>query len=392
MIDVKVSHIDTSMASKGARSLRVRISSNVSFETPVRPISHTELTAKSFLGYRGEIQAPISALPVNLNSGDRFERFLRNNGMVNETRRKLQSMSDSTHMCPSFSILQTPPLNPENKLPFKIAFDMQCSVEDMDYICIPVVESGENLFESIVTDWCESAEDNFDKGAVPQIRMDEDPALFSKKLNVLCELSKTGMVPVINVVYANPNKNSIQFAELWSRREDLNAIVNCSEVPAKGREFYTGVNADLEEYLIQHGVDSITRRKYSTSPIQIYARIMAEPPTDLEGVDDYTIAVHSAGIRISGNLWRSTEHPLLCSCSVCRGDSRDKLVERFAYKDNGDIEQSGLSYYSKIHDHQSDQLELNDLRKYIRSSELKEYDEQLELKRSTILNSLRPLT
>lgn len=388
MIDsVKIRYVDKSVASKGARTLDVRVSSSESFETPTRPISTIELTAKSFLGYRGELTAHISALPLDLKDGGKYQKFLRNNGTVNEARRKLQSMSDSTYMCPSFPILQLPSLCASDEHPLKIAFDMQCSVEDMDYICIPVIGPGSDGFERIVVDWCESAEDNV-KGAVPQIRMDEDPKTFSEKLDILCDLSKTGLITIVNVIYADPDKNSLQFAELWSRREDMSAIVNCSEVPREGSVFRKGVNMDREEYLIQHGVDSITRKKHFVSPNYIYMRNMAEPPEDFDGVDNYDVAVHSASVRISGSLWRETEHPPFCGCSVCRGDTREKLIERFAYKDDGAIERSGMSYYSKLHDHQSDQSELSGMRKFIRSSEMNEYEKLLEQKRKELLDSL----
>ncbi|MCL2510199.1 MAG: hypothetical protein FWF07_03875 [Methanomassiliicoccaceae archaeon] len=389
MIDsVKIKHLDRSIASKGARTLEVRVSSSVSFETPTRPISTTELTAKSFLGYRGELMAPLSALPVDLKTGSKFQKFLKNNGTVNDTRRKLQSMSDSTFMCPSFPILQMPTLNVSDDLPLKIAFDMQCSVEDMDYVCIPAVGPEAESYERIIIDWCESAEDSYGKGAVPQIRMDENPEAFSKKLGILCELSKTGLVMILNVIYANPDRNSVQFAELWRQRENMNAIVNCSEVPSKGKEFRKGVNIDLEEYLIQHGIDSITRKKHSVDSKYIFKRNMEDPPKGLDGIDRYDVAVHSASVRMSGDLWGSTKHPPLCGCSVCRGDNRERLIERFAYKDNRDLERSGMRYFSMIHDHQSDQSELGVMRSFIRSGEMVEYEKQLELKRNELLDSL----
>ncbi|AIZ56890.1 hypothetical protein Mpt1_c10180 [Candidatus Methanoplasma termitum] len=386
---VKVGYVDSSMASKGARTLSVKVSSSRSFETPTRPISTTELTAKSFLGYRGEISSPIAALPVDLKTGGKYQKFLKNNGVVNDTRRKLQSMSDSTFMCPSFPILQLPALKLDDKRPFKIAFDMQCSVEDMDYINIPPIDSGHRAFERMIVDWCQSAEDNYDKGAVPQLRMDEAPVIFSKKLDVLCDLSRSGMITIVNMIYANPYTNSLQYAELWGRRNDMCAIVNCSEVPAKGdHEYMTGVNSDLEDYLIQHGMDSITRKKHSVSPKFMYMRNMEEPPADLDGIDEFDVAVHHASIRVSKDLWKATSHPLMCDCSVCRGNTRDEIVDRFAYKDDGQIERSWLRYYSNMHDHQSDQSELERMRSYIRTDEMSEYEKQVETDRNDLLRKL----
>ena len=207
-------------------------------------------------------------------------------------------------------------------------------------------------------------------------------------MDILCELSKTGSITIVNLVYANPANCVQQLAELWNRREDLWAIVNCSEVPSKGSAYRSGIHADLEEYLIQHGIDSITRKKRMMSPKSVYVLNRKESPADLNDIDSFDIAIHDASIRISKDLWNSTNHPLICNCSVCRGNNREQLIDRFAYKDNGDIARSGLRYYSKIHDHQSDQLELNRMRKFIKSNEMDEYELKIESDRNELLTLL----
>jgi hypothetical protein len=47
-----------------------------------------------------------------------------------------------------------------------------------------------------------------------------------------------------------------------------------------------------------------------------------------------------------------------------------------------------MRYNSNIHDHQSDQLELSGIRKFIRSGEMAEYEKQLEINRSKLLDPL----
>jgi carbamoylphosphate synthase small subunit len=53
----------------------------------------------------------------------------------------------------------------------------------------------------------------------------------------------------------------------------------------------------VEEYLIQHGIDTITRKKHSADPKYMFMRSMEEPPKGLDGVDKYDMAVHSASLR-----------------------------------------------------------------------------------------------
>lgn len=143
---------------------------------------------------------------------------------------------------------------------------------------------------------------------------------------------------------------------------------------------------DEETFLLQNGFDMITKKKYSVS--QAYVKYLAVRPkvVSINDIDDYRIARHSASAAIRKNLWNRMEHPPECRCSVCRGQEREQLIERFGYLDNGDISKSGLRYYSVLHDHQSDMQELEVFRKYTASEGAEEYDRRVsdnftELKR-----------
>lgn len=72
---IKIKDIDTTLATKGGRVLEIRCGSR-SFLTPTRPLSATEISAKSYLGYRGEIRSDIAAIAVDF-SGKRKELFLK---------------------------------------------------------------------------------------------------------------------------------------------------------------------------------------------------------------------------------------------------------------------------------------------------------------------------
>lgn len=385
-LDVRISHVDTTLASRGARTLDIRISSSVSFKTPTRPISVKEASAKNFLGYRGEIDAPISAYPMDLKTGDRLEKFRRNNGFIKEEKRALQSFLYSNYKRPCFTILQLPPLIAEDKHSFKVAFDMQKDMDALDMMCIPELDQNSGEYNRIITDWCESAED-LGKLAVPQLCLGDRLDVFEKRLDILCELSGTGAIPVVNIRYS-PN-SAHQLVSLWDHREDLKSIVNCSEVPTKIKDnIGTGVASDQETDLIQHGFDSVTRRKMSVSPKFIAKRNMEDAPRTLNDIDPYKMAYHEAALSIEGKMWQSISHHPECGCSVCRKDQWDRIIERFAFKDNGDISPSGMRYYSALHDHQSDMIELEVMRDYIVSDGIKEYDERISENRTNILISL----
>ena len=80
---------------------------------------------------------------------------------------------------------------------------------------------------------------------------------------------------------------------------------------------------------------------------------------------------------IDGGVWRRMEHSPECRCPVCRGEPRQTLIDRFAYKDNGDIDPSGMRYFARLHDHQSDNGELDVLRRHIREQSITDYEARL---------------
>lgn len=386
MIQTSISHIDETLSSKGARTLDIRVSSSVSFDTPTRPISTRESAAKNFLGYRGEIESPIAAIPMDLKTGDRYEKFRRNNGFIKDEQRALQSFVYSNYNRPSFTILQLPPLKTEDIVPLKIAFDMQKDVDALDIMCIPEIVSTPQQFERTVRTWCESAED-VNKNAIPQIFLKDPVDTFGQKLDILCEMSKSGNIPIVNVRYSSDCPQ--QLAEIWSRRDRLESILNCSEVPFSGQQSLAkGIVNNLETDLIEHGFDSITRAKRTVSPKYIAMRNMEQAPSTLSNIDSFKISSHNASLMIDGKYWQQMKHPPECHCSVCRGNSKEAIIEQFAYKDNGDISPQGMRYYSTLHDHQSDIQELDILRKYIKSNEISEYDNRIEDNRSIFIQSL----
>jgi len=368
---VKIGEIDTSLGSSGGRVVNVRTSSSHSFTTPARPICAEEITAKNFLGYRGEISAPLGVLPLNIN-GERLQRFGKNNGMVKELGRTIQSLSDSTWLMPSFPVIQTDEaLSCERDKMHKITFEMQTEVSGLDYICMPLVDGNIIEFEAAVKDWSESSEQR-GFGCVVQLDMKSNAETLGRRLDILAAMSETGAISIINLIYADPKNHLTQYAEVWSRRESLNAIINCSEVP---RGLGRGeVLSEMQTKLISYGIDSFSRKKNVLAKGAVKYLMAQPPPKDIGDIQNYSMAVHSASVQVRRDAYVKIEHDYRCDCSICRGKSIEELTDSFAYKDNGEIEKRGMAYFSHIHDHQSDQTEMDRARSFIRSHEMDSYE------------------
>lgn len=372
---IKIKDIDTTLATKGGRVLEIRCGSR-SFLTPTRPLSATEISAKSYLGYRGEIRSDIAAIAVDF-SGKRKELFLKKNGALSNSEKLLQSYSDAAYNLPSMPIIQIDPFQADERSNFKLAFEVERLIEGVDILSMPGMIGSIGSFESMVKDWCTSSEEcGF--GSAIQLSLAQDVDNFSERLDLLAEYSQSGLLQIINIQYASPSKCKQQLAALWGRREKLNAIINCTGFVSPRSESVPGVVSDEETLLLQNGFDMITKKKHSVS--QKYVKYLAAQPgiSSMDEIDNYKIARHSASAFIRKDAWNRMKHPPECRCSVCRGHERQELIERFGYLDDGSISKSGLRYFSALHDHQSDMQELEVFRKYTSSEGAREYDRRVD--------------
>ena len=147
---IRVDPGESTLSGKGGRVVSVRVSSSVSFDTPVRPLSIAETIAKDYLGYRGILESPIAIMPIDLQSNDGYTKFLRKNGFIHENQNNLQSFTDRNHGKPCAPLLQLPPLDFDDRVPFKIAFDMQKDVDGLAFMCMPEVDVEYDDYEKAV--------------------------------------------------------------------------------------------------------------------------------------------------------------------------------------------------------------------------------------------------
>lgn len=302
---------------------------------------------------------------------------MRNNGGLHREEIRLQSFSDASYPIPSLPVLQMDPLPVSDIGSFKVAFEMQTSIDGLDIVSMPEVSADITSFDSIVGNWCASAEDK-GLGAAVQLSLSEDVDSFSERLDVLSEYALSGAVQVINIRYTEPSMCRQQLASLWARRDRIPAILNCTEVRNPRAEIVHGVVRDVETSLLQNGFDMITKRRNTPSPAFIGYLASQDPITSTDDMDRFNVSRHAASAFIKSETWNHMEHPPECRCSICRGNSRTEILNRFGYLDNGEISKSGMRYFSILHDHQSDMEELDVFREYTSTSGTAEYNQRVD--------------
>ena len=300
---IKIDSIDESISNRGGRTMEVRVSSSSTFTSPLRPISTGEIRAKSFLAYRGILNAPIAALPMPI-TGEAYDKFLKNNGMVKNIKTELESLAISTSPLVKFPILKMKAIRYDEEFPLKIAFSMQSDMDSLDYLSMPNISCNPSAYSKSVTNWCETSIDDYEKGCVPQLSMKEDVDVLDEKLDVLSSLANSGLITIVNLIYANPNQYPIQYAKLWKKRNNLNFLINCSDVPMKGTVIREGVMAsDMESTLTTYGIDSITREKRRLPPKAAARLRMEKPPNTLSEVDAFDWAIRNASVMLNHHYW-----------------------------------------------------------------------------------------
>ncbi len=376
MINPKVDEIDTSRLGTGGRTLTIKPKRGKTFSTPTTPFSRKEITAKSALPFIGTIDGHLSAVQIDIK-GERLKEFFTNKETIKEVRRKIVKFSDITCCYDNFLILDVPPIDIKNLDQFKIFLEIQLKVRTLDYISIPQIQTNDTKsFERLISDWQKNAE-MYGKGAVPQLSMNEDLDIFKKKLSVLCELSESRVVDIINLKYANPEDHLPQFTEVWKHRDD-NVIFNCYDVPPKSKEVYPNIRETPNMELQRHGIDTITPKKKTVSQ-KYMVKLIHEPPVKTIDELKFDWPYHPAATILSPNHWKKLPpHNVACGCKVCNDKNQREIIEKYSYDHKRDIMNSAMYYVSTLHNSQSSELQNQEIKKFIKSNEMDAYQSQVE--------------
>ena len=103
-VSVKVRDVDTSYLGTGGRTLKIKTKHDQSIFTPVSTFSRKEMVAKSELAFSGTFENNIGAIQIDIK-GERYKRFLKNNGTVKDVQRTITRYSDVSCCFDNFLVL-----------------------------------------------------------------------------------------------------------------------------------------------------------------------------------------------------------------------------------------------------------------------------------------------
>jgi hypothetical protein len=374
---VKVGDIDTSLIGTGGRILSIKPNQREGFTTPTRPFSKPEFIAKSYLAFRGTLDGHLGAVQIDIRGNERYNAFLQNNGAVRTIRRRMIKFSDLTCCFENFLVLDVPPESPEHQRILKLYIENQLRIQTLNYISMPPINTiNMDALEKMIVDWQNNA-DNYGKGVVPQLSMNEDLKNFQAKLNLLCELAESDVINIINLRYANPENYPQQYVSLWEKRE-TNVLFNCYNVPRKGKPVSTTLMESPILELQRYGIDTISPKTSTPSPRYIAFLQHQESPQRINELI-YEWVYHPAGLVFPSDIWQNLAmHSIECNCKVCKKKSQQEIIDTYCYDDRGDIDRSSMDYVSKLHDGISSELEYSKIKRYIQSNEMSAYTSEIE--------------
>lgn len=363
---VKVKDTDESTGIRG-RTLNVQVRNGQSFDTPSKPVVIKDFKAKARNPhYRGKLPGDLAVLPEYIE-GRIFEEYLHENGRVNKIHRDLSQYSDSSSFMVNVPSLQMKPINPGKSIAM-VTLKMQLDVPTLSGICMPLLEASAADYGKALEYWIKMS-DECGKMCVPQISVSEDVPTFEAKLDNITELSKTGAVSMVDVVYGDPRKFRHQYGMLWEKRNELEAIVHCSKAPAKGDRVCDYMNTHPVYDMLLYGIDSMSAPRSPPRPF-----FPKKDCTEVADIEKYEWADQGTASMILGNHWESVDGGhLTCSCPICRGRSQSEIVETYSRKTDGCIDQSAMKDVSLIHDHLSFTEELGPIRKRIKGHDMAGY-------------------
>jgi hypothetical protein len=359
----------------GGRTLSINPKKGNSFDTPTQPFSVPEFKAKSFLPFIGTFEGHMGAIQIDIH-GERYQRFLQGNGAVKNVRRRMVKYSDRTMCFDNFIVLDVPAETPNNKIS-KLYFEMQIGIPTLDYITMPCLNTKASELLKVYSDWQNIAE-SYKKGVVPQLSMSEDIKLFQSKLDALCDLSNTGAVQIINLLYADPDNNPHQFAAVWEKQE-TNVLFNCAKVPRSGKFVTDDYNEPHYIRLRRFGIDTVTYHTTTPSPGYIFSLQYLPTPETIDSIKDFEWAHHPGAAILSSTFWKHLpKHTIDCGCKVCKNKTQEEILNEYCVNEDGQIIPEAMPYVSKLHDSISVEHENNKFRKYINSNEVSSYDQEIK--------------
>jgi hypothetical protein len=231
MIRVKPLNIDDSPKyTYRTRVAKIKISSSVSVETPIRAITNSEMNAKKTIPTPVEIDAEVGGVVLKFTNKKirNVIEFISNNKKINDTRKKVDTYLNSMLYSDMNYVLLQPTKKAIEDLQssedllnsfIRIQAKLQDGVEDskLNIITIPWLNLPIGKFKAVHKEYTQAYSN---KTIMPVI----DPAcnnnLWDELLKYIVSCENTDTLNIIGVIYRSFESHMASYDKLWAKLHD----------------------------------------------------------------------------------------------------------------------------------------------------------------------------
>lgn len=342
----------------GGRALVIKTNSG-NIKSPLRALTSSEIQYKAKLPFEPPLDNDLSEI-VGQFYGEKWNKFINTNGSFSSRLRKMEFFSDKMAYTIKKFYPQLALGTNLNDADIKQLLELQ-RMSNLDFISIPNLPASAPDFENIAASF--AAEVLADKKE-PLIYLDMglDHLVFQERFSSLLELSESGLIHSIGLIY-RPIQNYIQnYRILWDNRESM-IFLQMSQVP---REFGS-TNASTMHLLQKWGIDSFSVKVSNYVPPKKDAKPRSNNLKLVKRFDPNPLI-----FRKFHEWLNHTEMPN-CYCPICKNKSAEDFLSTYGHSQSEEYPGQTFNAANKLHEYYRSSDEFSVSREYIYSGELLEY-------------------
>jgi len=353
--------IDGDLDRFGGRALVVQTNRG-SFKTPQRALTSSEFQYKAKLPFEPALNNEVSEI-VGQFYGKNWDSFMNTNGSFDSRLRTLEFFSDKM----TYTLRRFYPQLPANvnvdDSAIKQLRELQI-MSNLDFVSIPNLPPALRDFEQLSASFAEGVLSER-KEPLVYLDMELEPPVFQARFRALLELSETGLIHSIGLVYRPIRKFILNYRFLWENRE-AEVFLQMSNVT---REFTRKIGASTMHLLQKWGIDSFSVRVGKYFPPKNGDKTempKSEALARAKRLDPEPLVFRGF------HTWGGGDHPLNCACPICQDMTVDDFISSY---DSNKEQYPGQTFNAanRLHEYYRSSEEFKIAREYIRTGELTEY-------------------
>lgn len=345
----------------GGRALRVQ-TNRITIKTPQRVLTSSEFQYKANLPFEPPLNNEISEIVCQFQ-GKKWDSFLNTNGSFDSRLRTLDFFSDKMAYTLRRFYPQLPTAVKVDDCAIKQLLELQ-RMSALDFISLPNIPQEIDNYDRTTSSFAEEVLSE-NREPLPYLDMALDIPVFRERFTKLLELSQTGLIHSIGLIYRPIRKFIVNYRLLWENRE-AEVFLQMSNVP---REFSRTIGTSAMHLLQKWGIDS-----FSVKIGRFVPPTNGEPePLPRSKVIGHVKRFDPEPIQFRPfNTWGNRHDPLNCNCPVCGDTSVGEFKEKY---DSENEEYPGQVFNSanRLHEYYQSSQEFTVSREFIRKGELDEY-------------------